>query len=201
MTSSNKRTALSPKQKKEICLYIQNQIKWTQQSVADIFSQKWNISVSRRVIGDIWAGKESWLAVDISNALNSLKKKRPAALEELEEELYSWFLYVRSQNIPLNDAVVIEKAVKLSKGRQISEIKFSVGWFTRLKQRFGISSKKLFGESAGADNEAVTLGRETAVRKIREYEPDHVYNCDETALNFEVLPDKSLPTRRTIIKV
>ena len=91
--------------------------------------------------------------------------------------------------------------MKLSKGRQIGEIKFSVGWFTRLKQRFGISSKKLFGESAGADNEAVTLGRETAVRKIREYEPDHVYNCDETALNFEMLPEKSLPTRRTIIKV
>ena len=173
-------------------MYIQNQIKWTQQSVADIFSQKWNISVSRRVIGDIWAGKENWLAVDISNALSSLKKKRPAALEELEEELYSWFLHVRSQNIPLNDAVVIEKAVQLSKGRQIGEIKFSVGWFTRFKQRFGISSKKLFGESAGADNEAVTLGREAAVRKIREYAPDDVYDCDETALNFKMLPDKSL---------
>ena len=114
MSPSNKRTALSPKQKKEICLYIQNQIKWTQQSVADIFSQKRNISVSRRVIGDIWAGKENWLAADISNALSSLKKKHPAALEELEAELYSWFLHVRSQNIPLKDVVVIEKAVQLS---------------------------------------------------------------------------------------
>ena len=75
------------------------------------------------------------------------------------------------------------------------EINFKVsnGWFEKFKERHGLSFKKLCSESAEVDAATVNGWRKDQLKNLLEkYEPDEVFNADETALYCKLLPDKNL---------
>ncbi|XP_037780268.1 tigger transposable element-derived protein 4-like [Penaeus monodon] len=74
----------------------------------------------------------------------------------------------------------------------ITDTSFSAGWFTSWKARFNISSKVISGEAAAVDLGVVDNWQTTTLPEIlKQYPPSHIYNCDESALFYKLLPNKS----------
>ena len=89
-----------------------------------------------------------------------------------------------------------EKAVQLHKKMYGVESSFSgsTGWQWRFCKRHGIRNLSLEGEKLSADTEASA----TFVTSFNKFVEEHqltfnqIFNCDETGLNFRLLPDKTL---------
>jgi len=179
MASKRKLFSLSCEQKREICVYHGNNLCKTQQEIADLFSTRFARTVSRRTVGDILANKTNWL-----NRGSSLdvKRVRLGKNAELESALQFWFSSARSQNVVITDAVLREKAKQFGKDLAVENFQYSNGWLQRFKNRCGISSQVICGESAGVDVNIISRGREQAVAWIKDYAPKDVYNLDETGL-------------------
>jgi hypothetical protein len=74
--------------------------------------------------------------------------------------------------------------------------KFSSGWLDGFKRRHKIKKQKQHGEAGSAD----LAGSEERMIEMRnivnEYEMDDMYNMDEAALYWKMVPDVTLATER-----
>ncbi|XP_070385946.1 tigger transposable element-derived protein 4-like [Dermacentor albipictus] len=70
---------------------------------------------------------------------------------------------------------------------------FSDGWLRNFKKRYDLAFKRMCGESGAVDRTLVANYRsETLESLLSQFSPDDVFNCDETALFYKMLPDKTL---------
>ena len=82
----------------------------------------------------------------------------------MEEALYKWFQSLRTQNIPVSQDVLREKAVIFynkvrENGVQLPKFEASKGWLEKFQKRYNISSKIITGESESVPLEHVESGR------------------------------------------
>ncbi|CAG8464699.1 2157_t:CDS:2 [Gigaspora rosea] len=113
------------------------------------------------------------------------KRDKKCSFLDFENALHEWVL--RSQeNIPITDAILVEKAKGFAKILNIpdSSLKFSNGWLAKFKKRNNIMHRTKHGEEASADHIAITF----AIPQLREllegYELKDIYNMDETGLFY-----------------
>ena len=67
------------------------------------------------------------------------------------------------------------------------------GWLSRWKVRHQIKFKHAHGEKSSADVEAAEEWISTVLPQLlQEYEPEDIYNADETGLYYRATPDGSL---------
>ncbi|XP_037781011.1 tigger transposable element-derived protein 4-like [Penaeus monodon] len=75
----------------------------------------------------------------------------------------------------------------------VTDMSFSAGWLTSWKATYNISSKVISGEAAAVDLGVVDNWQTTTLPEIlKQYPPSHIYNGDESALFYKLLPNKSL---------
>jgi hypothetical protein len=88
----------------------------------------------------------------------------------------------------------IEKEVKLRDDLGISDqnLALSIGWLSKFKKRNGIRNYKLHGESGSANVTNISESIVEINNQISSYDPCDVYNFDETALFYRLLPTYSL---------
>lgn len=67
----------------------------------------------------------------------------------------------------------------------------SNGWLKGLKRRHDIAFKKAAGESNSVDQGVCNQWIEDLPSLLEGYDPNNIYNADETALFFKCLPDKT----------
>ena len=194
--TNNKRARkiLTVLQKKEICIFSDQNPAKSQNEIAIHFSTVFECDVKRRTVGDIIADKKRWLSSDAINNLPAAKYARKAKHANLETVLFNWFAAIRSQNIPVTEVILTEKAKAIGAQLGITEFSYSSGWLQKFKSRFGISNKVISGESAGINPVLINEGRLLAKQKITQYPLCDVYNLDETGLFYKILPDRSLTT-------
>ena len=190
MSSKRKLFTLDCEQKREICVYHENNTSKTQQDIANLFTVRFGHPVSRRTVGDILADKTKWLDSVGSNS----KRVRLGKHAELESAIQVWFSSARSQNVVITDAILREKAKHFGSDLKIDDFQYSNGWLQRFKMRCGISSQMICGESAGVDQAIISRGRQEARMWLKEYSLKDVYNLDETGLFYRMMPDRSLTT-------
>ncbi|XP_051162414.1 tigger transposable element-derived protein 4-like [Leptopilina boulardi] len=73
----------------------------------------------------------------------------------------------------------------------IKDFSASNGWFQGFKRRHDIVFKKLSGESKSVDVSVCNQWTKDLPNLLREYDPEDIYNADETGLFFKCLPDKT----------
>lgn len=75
----------------------------------------------------------------------------------------------------------------------VPNFKASEGWLTNFKRRHSIANKRLRGEAANINDDALTEWQNTVLRNnLVNFQPNDVFNVDETALFWELLPAKTL---------
>ncbi|KAL3676039.1 hypothetical protein R1sor_025987 [Riccia sorocarpa] len=152
--------------------------------------------ISEVTISRILKRKSELLA---SQGSTHMKRYRKPECPDLERILFVWFLTMQEGNVTMSDEMLIEKARMLHNTvlhETEKEILFSNGWFQDFKRRNGISAYVRHGESASAEVTADVLDQVEGLKAlISGYEPEDIFNMDETRLFFQLEPNRTLATR------
>ena len=110
---------------------------------------------------------------------------KTAESDSLEQYLYKWFLFARSQNIPINGIILKEKAIFFAKELNIQDFAASNGWLERWKTRNKISFKTMACEANSCTSEMTASRKEKVLPTIlSNYRPEDIYNADEFDLSI-----------------
>jgi len=121
-----------------------------------------------------------------------LKRKRSIKYRDVEEAILKWFHQNRHNNVPISGPILKEKATQFAKELEHPEFKASEGWLEKFKSRNNIVFRKLCGESASVSETVCDEWKKSLNTIIEGYDPKDLFNCDETGLYYECLPDRSL---------
>lgn len=122
----------------------------------------------------------------------SRKRKREGKSLSVDDALLHWFKQNSLFGAPINRGILLQKADDFGKAMNI-DFKASDGWLTRWKERHGIIFKKLHGEKLDCNNNAAEDWLATTWSSIKErYQPQDIFNSDETGLYYRATPDKAM---------
>ena len=131
---------------------------------------------------------------------DGIKRKRTRTAKDpvLDKAVFNWFVQQRSEGLPISGPLVQAQAQGLSDSiHGEGAFHASRGWLHRWKKRHGIHQVKISGEIRSADLEAAEafLPKFQALVEEEGYSPHQIYNADETALFYKMLPDHSLASK------
>lgn len=106
-----------------------------------------------------------------------------------------WYGQMRSKGLPIGGNILLEKAKMFAQMMNLN-FKASQGWLDNFKKRHGLSLKVMAGEASSVEDETVRRWITEQLPKILHgWEPNQVYNCDESGLFFKMLPNRTLATK------
>ncbi|XP_065290719.2 tigger transposable element-derived protein 4-like [Dermacentor albipictus] len=128
----------------------------------------------------------------ISGHADQRKRVRDPLYADVEEALYQWFITTHAHNVPISGPILTTKAKNFTFFLGRPNFEPAGGWIQRFKERHGIVYKNVIGEAASLDTEAKQQWLQTKLPSVLEcYVEKDIYNCDETALFFQMLPLKT----------
>ena len=159
------------------------------------FQKKWKLNIGRSSVSEILSCEEKWL--NLEDGQKRVKRFRSGRFSELETALFMLFGEMESKQAIISDEILRRKAEHFGELLNVSKdkFKFSRGWLTRFKKRFGISLRRIHGESASADLDVIVSGREELRKKLVKYAPGNIFNMDECGLFYRMEPNATLATR------
>ncbi|XP_057657371.1 jerky protein homolog-like [Diorhabda carinulata] len=168
MASKRKRVVLSLTDKLKIIEQLDKGV--TGKKLSEIYG------VGEATICDIKNSKSTLLnfvwVFENEDGSSSRKTMKTATNKNLEDAVFKWFLQQRSMGNPISGPILCEKAKILA-------------------EKLGYSSFKLSADSAAAENFIEKF--KTAAES---YDPEFVYNADETGLVWKALPKTTLASKR-----
>lgn len=155
-------------------------------------------SVSPAMICQIKKNKQK--IVESSSSLpETTRKSRTTNYIDIDSALFEWFLLQKQRAIPISGPILKEKATKIAKSLGIDQFECSVGWLSRFKKRHGISNATISGESLAVNLTNVESWIKNEWLTLRSgFEDKDIFNADETALFYKLLPNKTLKLKGEI---
>lgn len=123
------------------------------------------------------------------------KTLRKAEYPEMETRLYTWFCTQRSRHVPISYEILSGKAKQFyTETYGNDNFRASRGWISNFRKRHGLRALKVCGEKLSNDESAVDPFLTLFADKIKELNlgPTQIYNADESALYWKMLPEKTL---------
>ena len=158
--------------------------------IADYFSGKFKIDVSRCTANDIYLNRKK-----IKNqAVENINSKKTVNLQfpQVEKELINWIEKIEIKGRILNDAVLMVKARKIAEENKILDFKCSSGWLIKLKKRNNYKLRRLHGETFKENDVDYTDFLNILKEKFNHYEESNIYNLDETGIFYKNISSKSI---------
>lgn len=152
------------------------------------------LQTSKTQVLNILKEKES-LKSQWNNGISSERKRslfRESQFSAVNLRVHSWFLKARSKHLPISGALLKEKAIEIAEQLGLSNFAASNGWLFRFQKRHGISSRLLSGVSASVSHGVVEEWMERLKNLTAGYSLTNIFNCDETALFYRAMPNRSL---------
>src|SRR5215469_15000562 len=113
--------------------------------------------------------------------------------ELVDEATYRWFIAIRARGAAISGQMLQLKAMSFfdalreaSPNNTPEGFTASTGWLTGFKSRYHIANYKFEGEADSADHAFVAAGRVEFQEYLEDWNPENVYNCDETGLFFRL---------------
>ena len=192
MAAKRKRVVLTIQQKLEVIKLLDSSISYT------IICEKFGIG--RSTVSDIKSNREKLLKFNME--LKEMGTKRDVKVMKLGDDplldkaVYVWFRQKRMEGVPVSGPLLCEKAMDLyktlHKDAKESDFTASEGWKWRFCKRHGIRQLSLQGEKLSANSDAAAEFTKSFPEFAQAYSLDQIFNCDETGLNFRLLPAKTL---------
>ncbi|CAH2276179.1 tigger transposable element-derived 1-like [Pelobates cultripes] len=142
----------------------------------------------------------------MTSTASSAKKitcSRSYALVEMEKRLSIWINDELERNMPLSQAILMEKAKSIyahfqSQDPDVMEsFAASRGWFDRFKKRYNLYNLKITGEAASVDTGAAAAFPASFKDVVDRgsYPPEVVFNVNETRLFWKRMPSRTFISR------
>jgi len=108
--------------------------------------------------------------------------------------MWMWFNTKRATGIPLTGPLIKAQALRFKNEFGKDKFNASNGWLRTWKNRYGIRAVNICGEKLSANHQAVDPFKEKFLTYIKaeNITVDQVFNCDETGLNYKMLPKTTL---------
>ncbi|KAH9371418.1 hypothetical protein HPB48_010981 [Haemaphysalis longicornis] len=153
--------------------------------------------IPRSTLSTILKNKAEMRAkADKTPGTRGARRVRTVVFEDVEAVVYKWFVDVPSRNIPVSGPMIERKAKDMAfvLGREYFRVRS--GWLQRFKERHQIVGRAVTGESRAVDSESVRKWvQENWPVITARYQPQDVFNADEPALFWQMLPNKTLACR------
>lgn len=121
------------------------------------------------------------------------KRLRLGNFQDVDQAVLTWFKDARLQNVPVSGPMLQAKAREFADALEVTGFDASSGWLFRFRQRNGITWQVVSGEEKAADKEGADSWRNDRFRGIAEsYSEDDIFNADETACFYQLLPDRTM---------
>ena len=132
------------------------------------------------------------------------KSSKLSRYSQIDAALLEWFRRIRANcpETPITCLEILTKATAIGKELKRREVAayesfdencLDLNWVDRWKKRNAIASKKMHGESQSADQNAAADWVQNQLELIRqEFFDDNIFNADETALFWKLVPDRTL---------
>lgn len=156
-------------------------------------SNKFQVSIG--AVSNILKRKHEYIDDYESNKNKKVKRKfKDDSGQEINEQVYDWFVAQRSKNIAISGPVLQEYARKVAEELNSSSNAFraSNGWLEKFKARYNIHFRTICGESRSVNQVTVDDWKIRLSNIIEHYDPENIFNCDETGLFYKLMPDKSM---------
>jgi len=183
---TKQRNVISALQKREICILKKSGSKPKNVELAKQFE------ISEGQVSDILKESEKWLEIDPNSYQARLRKLRPSTIAHVEEALIVWIEKALECNITITGSLIQKKALNFAELLEITDFKASSGWLQRFKKRYSISAFNKHGEAQSAPIEQIPEMRLELKGNIEQYQPNDVFNCDETGLYWKMEPKRGL---------
>ncbi|CAB4388719.1 unnamed protein product [Rhizophagus irregularis] len=183
--SAKKRTILTAEQKREIC-----EIKEKRPHTSNVYlAQKYNIGKS--TVTDILNEKERWLT--ISEEQRKIKKFRGPKWPLLENALSLLVDNALNTKQDIDGNIIKIKANFFANKFSIEYFHQSEGWLGGFKKRHGLRQFKKQGEASSAPSaESLEIDRLALQQFLESYNPENIWNGDETGLFWKMEPSRVL---------
>ncbi|XP_044595847.1 tigger transposable element-derived protein 4-like [Cotesia glomerata] len=120
-----------------------------------------------------------------------MKRSRLSEFPDVEKCLLEWIKQTMDKNIPIDGPLLKEKSKQFASKLGINNFLASNGWLDGFKRRHNIAFKKLAGESKSVDQRVCSQWETDLPHLLHGYDPEDIYNADETALFYKCLPDRT----------
>ncbi|CAB5315083.1 unnamed protein product [Rhizophagus irregularis] len=183
--SQKKRKTLTFNQKKELCE------KHHDQNLSGVQLAK-EYEISDSAVSDILKKSEYWLSIDSTLQNANRFREKTCNYPQIEEALSIWIDQQISRDLTLSGPIIQEKAKEFAILFNIDNFLASGGWLSNFKRRNNLHTFKIRGEAGSAPVSEIPQMRAELQAILQEYEPRDIWNCDETALFWRLLPSKTI---------
>ncbi|KAK8772621.1 hypothetical protein V5799_024135 [Amblyomma americanum] len=119
---------------------------------------------------------------------------------DVEDALIKWLQHANAAHLPVNGTLLREKADELALRLGHEAFKCSNGCFSRFKDRNNLKFVTVCGESGSVDPNVVeNWKKHTLAPLLQQYAEDDVYNMDEAALFYKMLPTKTFAPKDAVV--
>ncbi len=170
--------------------------------IAQVDNGKKKIEVARAfnlppsTLTSILKAKDKLLLKSKTSENLNVKKLRNCKHESIEKTVLAFIRQARAVNIPLSGTIVQEKARLYASKMGVADFRASGGWLAKLKRKHNLTFKTMSGESADVDMDAVNEWFKQLPNILKDYEPDDIFNADETGLFYKCLPKQTLTFKK-----
>ena len=165
-------------------------------------------NLDRSTVSNIIRNKQKILDAFKQTGARASKRTRmqKGHFDIVEKAVYRWFSMLRSNNIPVSQDILKQKAQEyhqqfVNAGVDLpANFEAANGWLRRFQERFGIVQRTISGESSSVNVSVVENGRQQLQELLEQYSLENIYNADETGLFFRLGPDKTLASKSDTAK-
>lgn len=133
---------------------------------------------------------------------HELHAKRPRTVNfpDLEEALSLLVLQCQHRNVFITYDLIKAQCQRFAEMLKILEgsIEFSNGWLYKFLSRNKLQSFKIHGEAGSVDDDAIEAAMPALRARIAAFNPEDVYNMDETGLFYRMVPDTTITQQRIV---
>ncbi|XP_065301884.1 tigger transposable element-derived protein 6-like [Dermacentor albipictus] len=127
------------------------------------------------------------------NQHSGTQRVHKAAFEDVEKLLHKWFIDARARNIPSFGPMPLQKAKNFAFILGAENFNASSSLLQRFKAHFNIVGKTASGESEDTNEGEIKKWLEHEWSQVlAKYEPNQIFNADETGLFWKMLPRQRL---------
>ena len=178
-SKTSKRKELTLKQKVEVIEYVKTNPGVGARKVAKVFE------CGKTQIQSILLRQESIVSEYESNGpsdrKSDRKRHRTTDYAEVNDAAYKWYCLARQRCIPVSGPLLQEEALQIARGIDPNTcFKASNGWLDSFKKRHNIKQMIISGECADVQEETVAGWHERVKVLMDGYQPQDVWNTDET---------------------
>lgn len=184
MAQKRKRCSLSVAEKRNIINYVDQNPMTKKLDIANKFG------IPASTLATILKFKDKFSEESGLN-VNS-KRLKSCEFKDVEECVLKWLKQCRDKKIPIGGPILQEKAQRFAVELGHEGFRASNGWLQNFKKRNEVVFRKICGESGSVNEQVCDDWKDKLVELTTGYDPEDIFNADETGLFYKCLPDKTL---------